>query len=1580
MAKDPTRYQGLLSEALTAVRDVKRRLRERAGSEPVAVVGMACRFPGGCDSPEAFWRLLTAGGESVVDAPEGRWELAGGDGTEPARGNFLHGDVSRFDARFFRMSPAEANSLDPQQRLLLEVCWESLENAGMNPQALRGSRTGVFVGLSGASEYGMLPRDAAKINQYNGTGTSASAASGRLAYEFGWHGPALSVDTACSSSLVGTHLAVQALRRGECTMAVAGGVSLMLSPHVMTTLRLMNAVSPDGRSRPFDAGADGYGRGEGCGMLVLKRLSDAERDGDTVLAVIRGSAVNNDGPSSGLTVPSGRAQREVIGAALKSARVAPGDVGYVEAHGTGTPLGDPIEVEALSQVFGPGASGKARRTPLLVGSVKGNIGHLDSAAGVAGLIKTVLCLRHGVIPPLTNFDTLNPRIRLGDVPVELPRDNVPWRPGADGRRVAGVSSFGFSGTNAHVVLAEAPPAPAPAEPETPGTSVLFLSAKEESSLVALVRRYDAHLAEHPDVRLDQLCHVANTCRAAFMHRATFVADSVAGLREGLRSALDRAGEPGGLYGPDEEGLRLRAGFSRTPYQVLGGGTAYAAKTSDQITPKLAFVLHPEPGDVRGAARALAARHPAFRAAWSECLDRLAPRFGPSFADALASAPAGGAEDVEEAYWFAFQYAVAQLLAAFDVRPEIVAGGGPGRLVAAVVAGVLSLDSAVALLAAAWGARELPAAAREAALADALRDVPLTRPDCRLVSAATGREGRGTEIADAAFWARELAAPSAPAAVPTLLDQGYRHLLVLGGAPGADGTGDADEGVLRFPLGEGEGECARLAHHLAALTCLGAHVRWETWQEGRVFPRLPLPTYPFERTRYWITPPDRDAAPGFRDLAARAARGHGLDGERLDLPAGPTQYEYVYSARNFPELADNTGVLHMGYYVEMLTAALRDAEPRDRHRVERLEFLAPLRVVSGETKRVTLVLERADEGRLSVRFFSKSDLRDGWVLHVHGTVAPAPARPPASTGEGPAGGAHVDADAFYRPLEENGFRFGPTVRWVDSARAEGNGALVHFRAHTLDDGIRPYAVGFHPGVLDSCAQAFNFLALPAGEGRTYMIRSLGGITVGDPAAEPPAPGGLLAHVTLDDPAATAAAPDGGEISGAVQVRDSRGATLLTIEQAVLKEFDESLLADIQSALEAGAAGDRAGDPAFLLEYAETPDDDKPGLLLERTRALLAAAMEVEDPATLEADAKLDDLGLDSLIGLRFFNSVRDVFGVELGMADLIDAHTIRETAMLVLGGLPGSEELVARHAATREPRETPKTGRELWILGPAPRPEAKVRLFCFPHGFGSADMYKDWQEALGPSVHVAPVKLPGLDVERMSEELPRDIDALMAAMEESLSEELLDLPVMAFGHSWGSLFAYRLARRLSAHPKARVARLFVSGYTAPVLPNTSTMRIVEELRGLGFTGIPDFDEVTATKSEEAVSLAFIRAWDHESDFVEFALEGARLTLPGMLGAYQLVERFTHDPAESFDVPITGFHGLDDNRVSLEEMKAWERVTSGAFDLNTLAGDHGFIDTAQSEGRLTELLGTEIAEYIAGTSPAESGGERRRGLTA
>jgi len=659
--------------------------------EAIAIVGMACRFPGGADTPEAYWHLLESAKDAIIPVPKNRWDvdafyhsdqdLAGKMYTR--NGGYLE-EVDQFDAQFFGISPREAASMDPQQRLALELAWEALENANIPVDSLYNTETGVFIGISNF-EYGahlLWSGDEERINAYAGTGGSLGVAAGRLSYILGLTGPSMIVDTACSSSLVTTHLACQSLRAGECNVALSAGVNLILGPQTSINFCKAKMLSPEGRCKTFSASADGYARGEGGGLIVLKRLSDAQRDGDKVLAVIQGSAVNQDGPSGGLTVPNGPAQTRVIENALRNAGLEASQVSYVEAHGTGTPLGDPIEIQALHRAYKNRPLCKENETSvdLLVGSVKTNFGHLESAAGIAGLIKSVLILQHQQVPAHLHFDTPSPHIAWADVAVKVCSKLQPLPKNEMGVSVVGVSSFSFAGTNAHLLLGSAPmqsdlPAAPPVESPSRSWQVLPLAAKDTAALQALALSYQETLSEKHDLR--EVAYTAAVGRAELACRAVVVGENIAQIKKAL------------------SGLPNASGAAKT-------GVEQSQRGNEKGNGKIAFLFTGQGCQYPGMGKELYQSSTVFRGAIDRCAELLNPDLERSLVQLIFNTD--DAQVINQTantqpLLFALQYSLLCVWQSWGIRANAVLGHSVGEYAAACAAGVMSLQDGCALISA-----------------------------------------------------------------------------------------------------------------------------------------------------------------------------------------------------------------------------------------------------------------------------------------------------------------------------------------------------------------------------------------------------------------------------------------------------------------------------------------------------------------------------------------------------------------------------------------------------------------------------------------------------------------------------------------------------------------------------------------------------------------------------------------------------------------------------------------------------------------------------------------------------------------
>lgn len=795
--------------------------------ESIAIVGIGCRFPG-AESLEAFWQLLRTGVDAITEYASERWHttsVSGLAGPQPLQGGFLR-QVDQFDAHFFSISPLEAPLIDPQQRLLLEVAWEALEAAGQSPARLAGSQTGVFIGIS-SSDYYLLRQSGQQTTHapYFTTGNSHSIAANRLSYLLDLRGPSIAIDTACSSSLVAVHLACESLRRGESSLALAGGVNLILNPNLTDELSRAGMLAADGRCKVFDAEADGYARAEGCGIVILKRLSDAIRDGDQIIAQIKASAINQDGRSNGLTAPNGLAQQSVIRRALENARIAPSEIDYVETHGTGTSLGDPIEVNSLISVL---SEGRSSEQSCFLGSVKANIGHLEAAAGVAGLIKAALSLSHAEIPPQLHLRKINPHLSINHTPFSIPTELHEW-PLSSHRRRAGVSSFGFGGTNAHVVLEEAPPgSEAQAQTQRP-LHLLTLSARSETALRALADRYATFLKEQSGAALSNVCFTANTGRAHFSHRLALLCDS---HKQGL------------------EKLEAFVGGRELP------GT-YSGSTPNRQRPCVAFVFSGEKVSDATWARELYQTLPAFRVALDEYYELLREISGPSpdsvpddvlrFLDFSIESPAA---------LFIIQSALAQVWMSWGIAPDILICTGVGEYVAGCVAEVFS-----------------PAEGLKLILEHAEDPAQFKSPRIPLISALTGRPLSAEEITNLGNGyeqrQQEQARRQTERGIAALSEYGCDLFLEFGATRGS--------------WLSAQGDWSALLSTLAQLYIKGVDIDWNNFDKPYQPRRVSLPTYPFERKRYWLGVPQDS-----------------ITGEDMSQPRRPAEMSENLSAKAPPQ--------------------------------------------------------------------------------------------------------------------------------------------------------------------------------------------------------------------------------------------------------------------------------------------------------------------------------------------------------------------------------------------------------------------------------------------------------------------------------------------------------------------------------------------------------------------------------------------------------------------------------------------------------------------------------------------------------
>ena len=1121
--------------------------------EPIAIIGIGCRFPG-ANNPEAFWRLLRDGIDVITEVPKSRWNVdefydpdpAKPDKTNTRWGGFLE-HIDQFDPQFFGISPREAATMDPQQRLLLEVAWEALEDAGQLPEQLAGTQTGVFIGI-GTHDYSILLWQEPVNDPFATTGTGNCIAANRISYVFDLKGPSIAIDTACSSSLVAVHLACQSLWHGESSLALAGGVNLLLLPTLMVGFSKGGFMAPDGRCKSFDAKADGYVRGEGAGIVVLKPLSQARADGDPIYAVIRGSAVNQDGYSNGLAAPNPQAQETVLREAYRRAGFSPGQIQYVEAHGTGTKLGDSTEIKALGTVL---AENRRPGDYCAVGSVKTNIGHSETAAGIAALIKVALSLKYKQIPPSLHFQQPNPCIDFDKFSLRVQETLAPWPKSSTPAR-AGVNSFGFGGTNAHLVLEEAPRgkrgSSGSGRREVHTLHLLTLSAKSEKALRELAQRYEAFLVSHPEVSLSDVCLSVNTRRSQFNHRLAVVADSTIHLRSELHA------------------------FAAGKTSKLVSGQVKSKKT-----PQIAFLFTGQGSQYVDMGRQLYETQSIFRATLDHCDEILRPHLDKPLLEVLFVPPTPLDQTAyTQPALFALEYSLAKLWMSWGIKPSVVMGHSVGEYVAACIAGVFSLEDGLKLIAArgrlmqalpqdgamvavlATDARVLAAIqpyqqevaiaaingphivisgkreAIEVVIADLKADgikttklnvshafhsplmepmladfaavasgVTYYRPRINLVSNVTGNLITN-EIATPEYWCLHVRQPVRFAASLSCLDQqGYQVFVEIGPLPTLLGMGRSclpeEDKLWLSSLRPGQSDWQQLLQSLGELYVLGVRVDWSSFKQDYSHRLVQLPTYPFQRQRFWWEGADQTSG-GARYKQAKGFHKsplppHPLLGQQLSSGDQEIRFQSQISQDSPAYLKDHCiftkPILPATAYIEMALAAGATVFKSNNLLLENFTIEQPLILAEAELKTLQLLL--TPEGTLDYSFqiFSlipkENNEETSCILHASGKIvvkdkeALLPqfelAKLQAECNQ------KISITDYYQQIREQGLYYGSSFQGIKQLWRGKGKALGQIQLPEKLLALENY--NLHPVLLDASFQVLGAIIADNSNHNTYL---------------------------------------------------------------------------------------------------------------------------------------------------------------------------------------------------------------------------------------------------------------------------------------------------------------------------------------------------------------------------------------------------------------------------------------------------------------------------------------------------------------
>jgi acyl transferase domain-containing protein len=1259
--------------------ELRRSVPLRDAHDDIAIIGMGLRLPGGANSPKEFWELLREGRDAIVEVPQGRWGWDGDWDKAVRSGGFLQ-EVDGFDAAFFGISPREAETLDPQQRLLLEVSWEALENAGINPQMLKQSRTGVFCGIS-SNDYAMRFSSAERlsINGYIGTGNAASVAAGRISFLLGLNGPCLAVDTACSSSLVAVHLACQSLRSYESDAAIAGGVNLLLSPETSLFLQYGQALSETGRCRTFDASADGYVRAEGCGVVVLKRLRDAVVDGDRICAVIRGSAVNHDGRSSGLTVPNGAAQEAVLRTALQVACVDPLDVDYVEAHGTGTPLGDPIEVRALSAVY---CAQRSPDRPLRLGSVKTNVGHLEAASGVTALIKVVLQLQERTFAPSLHFSQPNPRIPWLESPLEVCVRLAPWE---TPRRIAGVSSFGMSGTNAHVLVQSAPDLVVAAPPAR--SQLLTLSAPSEPALRHLEAAYTDLQGLSDESSLAAVCYTANVGRAQFRYRRAVVGRNA----EAMQSALQDA--------PPHEHRKKR--------------------------PKLAFLFSGQGSQTLDMGRQFYTVNQRFRQVLQECDEILRRECDiPLLKILLESSEEVLQTGVLQPALFAIEYALAQTWKSWGIDPDFVVGHSVGEYAAACHAGVMPLRSALLLvsaraasmesirdrggmlavraseeqvrrlldiddqalsLAAVNGPQSVVLSGADGAIqraqevlnSDGIACMPLKvshafhsaqmdpalgafekmasggvyqAPRIPWISTVSGRLA-GSEVLRTEYWTRQIRQTVRFAdAMKTLAEKGVEAFLEIGPRPVLIGLGretiEQPQQIWLASLHPPIDEDEQMLSSLGRLYESGFDIDLKGFHGTERYAAVELPTYPFERTRYWMT---ASTGPSHAARKVAAKLSASLLGERMDLPGGQElRFEAEVATESLQDDYHVFGMAALPVSVGLAIAVAAVNRMREGDAVLLEEFVpeSAFKLNGIERLSVQTIVSPENEGCYRLEVHSRGAL--DWEQKASCCVrAAAPLSTARETLPDPEDLPEIAVAQFYDSSARMGFAYGGNLQVLERLAVARNGRAIGVIARRADS-RDPVQWPLFEGCFQVLGAAL-YSRVDVDASGYYSPTRIGTVR--------------LEHGLPDRFFAVAS---WAKLSDGIVGRLS------------LFEFDsKKWFGEIADVLYVPVDAQATETKSVSVPAWKTSDEgEQPRLIRDHLQGILCGILRRSKVSSIEVDEPFQRFGMDSLMAMEFSTALQRELGIRLPVQHFIgesSLKTLSDEVMVQLREIPTLEE-------------------------------------------------------------------------------------------------------------------------------------------------------------------------------------------------------------------------------------------------------------------------------------------------------------------
>lgn len=1607
----------------------------------IAIVGMAGRFPG-ANNLDEFWQNLKNGVESISQFSN---EELLDEGINPAllsqsnyvKANSFLSDVDLFDARFFGFNDQEAAITDPQHRIFLECAWEAIESAGCDLETY-GGLIGVYAG-SCMSTY-MLNNLYSNPNLKHSfesfqslssfqmrIGNDKDSLPTRVSYKLNLCGPSVNVQTACSTSLVAVHLACQSLLQGECDMVLAGGVTVRFPQKAGYLYQQGMIFSPDGHCRAFDAKAQGTVYGDGVGVVVLKRLTDAIASGDCIHAVIKGTAINNDGSKKvGYTAPSVEGQAAVISEAQNLAEVDPETINYIETHGTGTPIGDPIEIAGLTKAF---RTSTQKKGFCAIGSVKTNVGHLVWASGVAGLIKTVLALKHKLIPPSLHFEQPSPNIDFANSPFYVNTKLSEWKTNGTPRR-AGVSSFGVGGTNAHVILEEAPVE----NDEQKATDeinssferplhLLTLSAKTQKALQELAQRYQEFLGKNPMIALANVCFTANTGRTHFNYRLSVVSESIAHLQEKL-----------GAFAVGEETVGLAS-----------------KQVSSQKSTKITFLFTGQGSQYLNMGRQLYQTQPTFRNSLDRCNEILRSYLEKSLLEVLYPEPGETSPIYETAYTqpalFALEYALFQLWKSWGIEPDVVMGHSVGEYVAAVSAGVFSLEDGLRLIAvrgrlmqalppdgkmvsllaseaevqaaiqpytdevsiaavngqesivisgrsqaienvcAALEAQGVKTKALEvshafhsplmepmlAEFAQVAKTIAYSEPQIKLISNITG-EFATSEIATPEYWCRHIRQPvKFAASMETLHQQGFEVFVEVGPKPILLGMGrqclPEFGGVWLPSLRQGQQDWEQILHSLGELYVRGLKVDWSGFDKDYYRRKVVLPTYPWQRQRYWIEPTANNAiAPSPSSLPNRY---HPLLGQRLRLPfSQEIRFESQFSLDSPSYLNDHkiygTVVVAAASHVSMVLSAVKEAFGTQSCEIQELYIPQPLIVLEQSHRLVQLVLtpeaEETSFQLVSLKAGEEQNDHDtnSWMLHATGKVRIAEEMSitaPSWQEIKERCDREISGQQFYAAFAKIGFNQEYSFQWMETIWCKGGESLAKMYLPDLpEDDLSAYQL--HPGLIDSCFQLSSvcwFEEKPSSDAIYVPFQIAGFKFYKRPSnfsqlwfhaqkreKDRANPQSLVADVTLFDENGLIIA----EVIGYECRKESRAVLLRSLQNKNLEdwlyefswqpqpsdrnsEFSDLARQEMQQLEKSKPLGVKQLE--LLRQVQQVSPETRLELLIAHVQEQVSKVLGLSSCQQIAIGQSLNELGLDSLTIIELRNLLESSLNVVLPPRKLLQNPNIIELAEELAQQLTpkGSLESIKHSVVVKQPASD-------WIAYRKSKPDARLRLFCFHHLGGAASVFREWSDHLPPDIEVCPIQLPGRE-NRLSEQPFTQFAPLVETLTQVLIPHL-DKPFAFYSQSMGNLIGFEVAHLLRQQYSCSPIHLLVGGFFAP-----QAVASANHLLDKSF-----FEERLLKRGEIPRELL------EDKQFMEYLMSICRLD-------YRLLQSYIYSNKEPLDCPISAWGGEQDFLVSQDDISGWHQHTNNTFKLHMIPGKHLFLTTTRK--LLLETISQELISDLS-----------------